>query len=472
MEYLFLIALNFLLFYRTIGMGYVVDDNDRLYTLQEKRKTNGFKDKPIAYVLDHLTYGAGAFKNLKHDHAATLALNAINAALVFKITGNIYAATLWLINPINNQIAVWMNGRRYALSIALLLMGLVWTPAFVLFYPAAAWTHVLAAPAALLLIPTKYVFLLPAAAMAFKMFAWKKIKARYKARGKFFAEGNELLKIRPKKAVIFVKSIGYYFTHILFPTPRMYHEFLYYFGRYEKTDKEGYALNFEFYKGLAVCVFLFYEIAIAHNLWAAWFLIFIAQWCGISTVTQNVADRYCSAPAIGLMMVLCKYLFLLPPELQAAAFAGFAVFYLTKYQPMIAAYENMDSFFDYHIAIQPDGVSARTLYATKLLERRPPRQDVLKAFVLVKDGYEKKPHDFQIQILLIQTLFATNQIPEVLQMCDIAEKHVPKGEEEIAKIELDKIRDDCGRILKARSMRAQMNTRPRANPKARKKCKR
>jgi hypothetical protein len=213
----------------------------------------------------------------------------------------------------------------------------------------------------------------------------------------------------------------------------MYHQHLYYFGRYEETNKRAYSFNFDFWKGLAIFSFFAWEAT--HNFWAAWFILFISQWCGIVTVVQNVADRYCSLPAIGVMMVLVKYVSMLDYTYQIIIYSVIITYYLMRYSRLFRAYKSIPEFFQYHIEIQPDDVEARTLWCHRVAKKDP-----YKAFMLIKDGLVYRPKDFKLLMCFAQCFFIMGMTENGLKILNVAEQNVPLGEEADAKKYFDEIR--------------------------------
>ena len=429
-----LFLINFILLYPTLKCGIVVDD-DAMLDRMKKLKKLGFKNISLKVLINDATMGAGFFSNSRKDHLFAIIINGITTMLIYKLTGSLFASFLWLFNPINNQISIWLNGRRYSLAIMFVLIGLIWKPLFFPMYLIAVWLHVIVAPAIILILCTKYIFLLPALLYAIKLFIWKKHKERLLIRWKDFSKGNELQKITPKKSITYIKTIGYYLKHMIMPIPRMYHQHLLYFGRYKVAVESGYKiLSKSFFFGLACTAFLIYEIC-QGNFWAFWVVLFISQWCGVFTVTMNAADRYCSLPAIGVMMILSKYIGLLSYEWQIVCYTAFVTIYIYKYKRLFKAYTNIQTYFDYHIEIQNNCVEARSLYATRIAQKEPE-----KAYTLIKDGLKYRPNDFKLLMSMSQMMFMMNRPHQALQVLDIAEQFVPDGEHEEAKKTFEEIR--------------------------------
>jgi len=401
----------------------------------KRMKERGLTWGNFSYNLKHALYGAGIFRNAKQEYLFTTLLHFTICVLIYDITDSLMVSVLYMVNPVNNQTAVWLNGRRYAIGVLCCLLVWKFKILFLPLYAFAVWLHVHAIALPILILTTKYWYLVPMGFLTFYVFGWKGLKSRHDIRKKDFAGINELQKIRPQKLIIYVKTLGFYFFHTIFPNkPRMYHEFLYYFSRYPDDIKRGYSFNFEFFKGLAVCTFAGYEIVIQHNFWMLWWLAFISQWGNIYGVTQNAADRYCSLAGIGLMVTLNKYILILPTP--SIAYTFFITFYILRYLPLFRAYTSIDNFHYYHINIEPGAVESRTLQATRCLAKNDP----FSAYALIKQGILYRPQDFKLLLLMSQVLFAMKKFEPAQQILNVAEKHVPLGDEEDCKREFEKIR--------------------------------
>jgi len=209
----------------------------------------------------------------------------------------------------------------------------------------------------------------------------------------------------------------------------MYHQFLYYFGRYDRAIKDGYSLNFTFWKGLAICSFLMYEIIAHQNIWAIWFLAFQIQYSGILTVTMTVADRYTCISSIGVMMILVKYVDMLPDPYRVIAYTAIFAYYFTKYQPLFRAYTNIEEFYLYQINLQPEGVDARCLLAELYITRRR----LYSAFSVIQQGLIYRKGEFKLTLTMVRVLLELQRYDEALSVMAIAIKNAPVGEDEEAK---------------------------------------
>ena len=209
---------------------------------------------------------------------------------------------------------------------------------------------------------------------------------------------------------------------------------MYYFGRYEHAKNRGYQLSGDFFLGLTILLFFAYEMS-QGNYWAFWFVLFLSQWCGIVTVTQSMADRYCSLPMVGLMMILIKYVSLLPAEFQLAVYIAFTSTWIMKYSRMYRAYINLSQFYEYHMEIDPACIESRVYYSEKVSTEEP-----FKAMTLLNDGLKFNPYDFKLLIAMVLLNMQIGRYDQAEKFMQQAEKVIPLGEEKDIKLEFGKLR--------------------------------
>lgn len=427
------------LFERALYLGYVVDDREHFNYMQDLKKElkgkTSFRFK-LGFLYNSL-YGAGFFKNGFNEHLFTVILHGVNCSLIYNMSGSLLGAILYLINPVNNQTTLWLNGRRYAVSIlgVLIAWNCWWTAPFIALF--CTWFHVSAIAMPVLFLATPFWAFLPVLS-AFGVFLNRNsIFDKMFARKKDFIDSNENQKITWKKLILYVKSIGFNLFHCIFPhKPSMYHDFLYGFGHTEEANKKGYALNFDFYKGLVACAIIGYTFTTEYAFWAFWFVVFISQWCNLYQVTMNSADRYCSLPNIGVMITLAGFISKLPSPYSHIVYTGFAVFYIMKYIPLFRAYIDLDTFHKYHIDLDPEAVSSR-FFLSKIYVAR---KDAHSAFALIKEGLKYKPYDFKLLLMFIECMIHMGKIQQALRAMDYTEKYIPIGEEEDCKKLFESVR--------------------------------
>ena len=121
---------------------------------------------------------------------------------------------------------------------------------------------------------------------------------------------SEMVAIKFEKIFPFLKTYGYYFRLCLFPYKLgLYHQFLYGQGTNQTDNKKAYYLDWDFRFGVAVivltmvmCIFFWGPVA-----WGLlWFGVNIAMWNNFMTIQQQIAERYCYLPNVGLMFALAN----------------------------------------------------------------------------------------------------------------------------------------------------------------------
>lgn len=452
--YLTIWASLVLMFEKAMYCGYVVDDDSWFVAMRDAKKD--FKEKKISLfkLITMACYGAGIFRNKTQEHFFAVALHGVNCSLVYhlavKFSHNpamaLLASMLYLVNPINNQTVIWLNGRRYALTILCVLIALNfwWTaPAMAVMIP---WLQVSG-----FLFPIMFLFtpawpIVPLLAALLSIFGGRKVVDNIRNRRKDFKAGNENQKLTWKKSILYVKTVGYHFFNCVLPVkPAMYHTFLFYFSLTEEGTKNGYAINKDFWKGAGVLALLGYLIIGQHSFWAFWFLLFISPWCNIYQVTMNASDRYCSLPNIGVMALLAEYLLKLPEPYRTAAICAFGSFYVVKYQPLFIAYRNLENFYLYHINQQPDIINPR-FFLAKLYHAK---KDHFSAFAVIKQGMRYHPYDFKLLLGFIECLFTLGKPISALRAMEVCERHVPPLEVEDTKNLFAGIRKQYAKEYKA-----------------------
>ena len=433
--YLIIALIGMIFFHKVIYLKYCVDDPTILIQVKAHKATGKFK---FTYIRKFF-YGAGLFKNPSLDHCFSIIIHITNTMLIYKATSSLLVACLWLLNPVNNQLSLWLNGRRYSIGILCTLLVFNFPVFFVPVYAFIAWFHVYAIALPFIIIATypEYWAIIPSGITLYFVFGFKNNKAMFKAREKDMAKSNEFLKIKPQKLILYVKSLGWYFGHTLFPSkPMMYQDFLFYFGKYEVATQQGYKLNRDFWKGFLVVAFLVYEIGFQHNIWAVWWLVFISQYSNLVTVVMSATDRYCSLAGIGLMAILGKYLILLPTPFSYIAIGAFFAYYTSKYQPLFNAYQSIRSFYMYHILMKPNLIKPRAYLAHSYLGSNEP----FAAHYITNQGLKFRPWDFELQVTMAKIMFAIGQHDKCIKTMDRALENCPMGEEELAKTEFDEIK--------------------------------
>jgi hypothetical protein len=300
-----------------------------------------------------------------------------------------------------------------------------------------AWLHVSGVAFPLLFMWTPFWWVVPVGGGLAFLFGKDKIKAKIASRKKDFNADNENHEITWRKSILYVKTIGYHFCNCVLPlNPAMYHDFLYYFGGTEEGNKNGYAINGDFWKGAVVVTLLAYLIIFQHSFWAFWFVLFISQWCNVYQVTMSASDRYCSIANVGVMCLLAEWILKLPDPYRTVAVCGLGAVYVVKYQPLFMAYRSVENFWQYHIFMVPNIIGPRYFLYKYFIAKK----EVFQAIGVLRQGLRYRPTDFKLLLGMMECLFAIGQIKRALRMTDYIEKHVPLGEEILTRNLLNGIR--------------------------------
>ena len=445
-EYAIIAIMSIIFFWRAKDCGLVVDDHRMGSWAQEYKELLSDKKIGFSKAAWNILQGAGLFKNVGIDHVFSVFLHTINSCLVFKISGLLPAALLYLCNPINNQVTLWLNCRRYSIVIFCVLASWAFWPLSAVLYPLSAWLHVSGIMFPALFLATPFWYNTPIGALIFFLIGFKRIRQITLSRMEQYPKDSELFKITWRKAIFYVKHVGYYCQIILFPIkPRMYHEFHFNFPRYKESIEKAYRIDLDFARGAAALSFLLYEIAVNHNFWAFWFLLFISQYSGIFTATMNVADRYCSLAGIGLMVLLSQKLALLPEPYATASVWAILAFYAAIYNPLFYAYKNFETFMIYHTFIEPSGSRQRFHLAELYLKGK----DQFSAFYQLKQGLKLNPRDFDMLYVMANVALLMQSPQNALIMIKRARERMPENEEDrkTSETELNRLSEMANQML-------------------------
>jgi len=279
--------------------------------LDEKYK-NWKRDRDIVKRVRRFFYGAKAFPTISADRTFSIVIHTTVSMMIYFVFGHdvvsFLAGLLFALNPVTSSVSTWLNGKRFGVNAILAMLMWHFAPWGALLYVCVPFLQISAVPALLLYLLTPYwwialiapVLLLPAKGF---------LKKLLKSRESFTPKYSELYIIKPKKIIIVIKTIGFYFWHCLFPRRVvMYYGFLAEFGMTDEGNKNGYALNWDFFKGivaisLCIAAMVFYPHTII-SLGAFWFLIFMLPCCNVRIFIQTVADRYAYLSLVGFMLAL------------------------------------------------------------------------------------------------------------------------------------------------------------------------
>jgi hypothetical protein len=432
-EIVILVVVSCALYGRSIGYDLVVDEVD-MHRRRDLRLRERF-------------YGAAMFSDKRADRIATILLHTVVSAMVWVSFGMtdvaFMAALLFLVHPVNNQCAVWMNGKRYAFN-ALIVLLVNWWPAMVPLLVLCPFLQVSAVVAPFVLAAKNPLFLFATPVVLLFVIGYLD---RFK--GKCTNLGSKkLYTVSPDKIAIYVKTIGYYLAHCLFPRNIfMWHPFLFTL-HVNKDDTHHYyrPAGFSFIVGVIsiIATLLLIVLNLDNNIGYGllWWLLFISVFGNIVTVTQNIADRYCYLPLIGLMVAVAmalKSFGILP--------AGYllAVYYATKTDTFIPMYRDMKAFLLHHTFYAP-GCPRPWLY---LSNRSLGANLAPNGFYFATEGNYHNPRDGKLMFQVANCLFLLGDPGAAKQYYEMARRHIPEGFEQEMGREIDSAVDACDRQIAA-----------------------
>jgi len=378
-----IIAFNLFLYRKAVTFGLVVDDWSHYQNIK-----NGLfkKDGPWWVHISRRLYGGGTFGlDVARDHLVTLILHIVNCLMIFGAFGSnavsFMAALLYAAHPANHQTAVWLNGRRYAINVFLVLAMLLIGPAGLILWPLTGILQESAILAPIIFGPWGCL-LIPCACFVLR----KHMRQKYLDRLEKILS-PDVRNWSVKRLIVVVKCYGFYVRRMLFPGRTLFvYPQLNSWGNTIEGNKDAYAFNFDFWQGVAFLGGSVIGIAFAGEYrWMALFaMLGTLQWCAFFPGVQTLADRYIALPNVFVMFFVAH----LPAPI-ALALLGYYVANLTV---TLRMYRDLDALWDYHTYFYPENVVLRHGQALQLFQRG----DVLGAWEATRKGLEKNPNDFRM----------------------------------------------------------------------------
>lgn len=452
-NYIIIIFVVIIFYIRTLEYSIIVDDI-RYYAEIKKGKykwrRRDYKHfntiRSFIKNLHQKLYGAGTFGlNTIWDHAFTTFLHAVTCALIYAVFGHtkiaFWTALLYAVNPINNQTAIWLNGRRYQIVIILSLLALLFKPYGIVFYlltPIFQMTGFFI-PILYWDISPLFILIMPVLAGL----AYKKIKRSYLSR-KRLIHHKEFDKWGWGRFKVIIKCYGFYFYKMIHPAQTlMNYPTLMKWGLTQKGNDDAYSINFEFWKGASAFALTGVVIYIPElRLTGIFILLGILQWSAIICVFQLLADRYISLVNIFIMYVLA-YVFhtYLPIYALALCLALFA-YYATQLDLTMRMYRSVEDFLDYQLFLQPAMARHRMIYADSFLKQK----DLTRAWLLVEKGLRYDPDDFELLFRAAQCSASVSQLDKAEHFLQRAEQNYYLGQEKLQKERIKGLRNEIEQI--------------------------
>lgn len=404
LESLIIIVFNIIVYFRSIWYGLIMDDTawwatrsvavagrkDNLMPFEDIKDFHTLK----VFITHHFYSGTTFGVNTKVEHAFTIFLHTTVCVLMYHVLGNnhvsFWAAMLYACNPINNQTSLWLNGRRYVINIILVLSMLAFPMMAPLLYISTGLFQVTAffSPILLMKLSPWFILLIP----IFLAIGWKEINARCKKRTKCMAPGD-LVNFKPTRIIMVIKTFGFFFFKMLIPgVCSMQYPDRLFWGLTKEGNKDAYAINGDFWKGMASMVIIGVIIALAPQnarFYAIFMGLAILQWSALLPITQILSDRYCSLPNVFVMFFMSYFthmsgIFYIP------IMVVFMAYYLACLSVVMPMYKDLNAYYTYHMEFFPHIPWPRTLLISDLMSQG----EYKISEGLVFEGLRNNPTDY------------------------------------------------------------------------------
>ncbi len=415
-EICIILLLNFVFYLKTIGFNYCSDDIP-----SSQRGKNKNKLKHWFLVLE-----GHEKSNPQTDHAITTLIHSLVCVGIYLGFGkndiSFLAALLFAFNPTNNQGSVWISGRGYALS----ALGMTWAMALPVLSPILIFLATYSnagffMPIALLGSSSPWMFLFAIGSWSLH---WKNFSSNVKAKMK-----HEMLvedrAVKPEKLILAIKTFGFYTTLSIFPFKNtFYHSFLQ--SASGCGAKKAYSINDRFFWiGLVLVLsILYYWITVPWNMVSfglLWWCVSLAPFCNLMRMSQEIAERYTYAAACGLMYVLASVIISNPVFV-----AAFLAMYATKMYFLMDQYQDEYYLLEHACVNDPSAWFAWHIRGLK----RWDNQSYQEAVIIWTMARMLSPNEFKVNFNLSTALAMSGHKKEAEKFLEIAEKCIPRGQEE------------------------------------------
>ena len=317
----FLILVTLAAWHYAIRCGFISDDHavleQRLDIIPDEEKRpkkesywlKAFNDGIVTFFINEVMTKLRLRKSPFAWHVLTLSLHIGNVVLLYKLLSSLLgepvamvSVLLWSINPMLNQVVVWISGRPYSTAMLLCLVAMLnWqNPLIVIpLYMLAVMTNISIAfvPVLLKIIhpqdwqTTLYVVIM--FVVGFPYIGWK----FYKRFTQALVIDRENFRWKNRRIFTLLRLYGYYIWTLCVPI-RMgwYHQVGF---RYNKKWE-----RFNFWTLISTIVVAF---ILKHDIAAWWFLLGLFPNMNINASNSFVQDRYVYFGSVGLAIIAAHY---------------------------------------------------------------------------------------------------------------------------------------------------------------------
>lgn len=358
--YLIITAFTLALLFPSMKHQLSVDDANSRETATKSKKLLLTTKRHFLKRLASILYGAGTIRNIQYDHLLRLILVLITVNLIYLVSNNIWISLIWVAHPINSQLTLWLNGRRYLISMILGLLAFKFTYTGIILFPIAVFFHPVSIVVffASLIIKGKItlLWLLGTPFMYWRLEDW--YRERFKIQ-----PFEEYQVFRLGKISLAIRTLGEYFIRTIIPHSfTMYHPTIWGLSELMENKKGNYAFNASFFGYTAVIVsILTVGWLTSRSCLIGAFLAILAvfQWLNIwKSVTQLWAERYACYFSIFVLYFLMQIIDVWSPKdftyLWKMSFLTWCVCITLK---EMKTYRNFYTFFLNQVFNQPNNLN-------------------------------------------------------------------------------------------------------------------
>ncbi len=410
-----ILLVNILFFFKTLCYKYSSDD---LPVFQNPPKFKNTWHKILCWLDGRYRSGPQV------DHALTMLIHATVAVFIYLGFGkneiSFIAALLFSLNPTNNQGSVWISGRAYALS----ALGMTFAMAF----PAIGQAGILLATytnpgffAPLALFGSSHALILFFLPLAWWI-NWSRFSrnVKYKMEKEMFTEDKA---IKPEKIVLVLKTFGFYTLLTLFPFQNaFYHSFLQ--SSAGSGRHRAYSMKDRFFWiGIAFALgILAYWILVPWNMISfglLWWCVCLAPFCNLMRMSQEIAERYCYLPSVGLMIAFASIL-------HPIAFYCILTLYATRLWWYMEAFADEYYLLEHSCLNDPAAWFAWHVRGMKRWDNKSYQE----AVIIWTMARMLSPQEFKVNFNIATALAMSGHLEESKQFIEIAANNIPPGQEE------------------------------------------
>jgi hypothetical protein len=419
------------MYFRTLKYGGTIDDDAAISRAEKLRAKN-----PLVDIWRHIR--GDYISSPAFSHGLSTLIHTVNCVLIYYAFGmndiSFLAALLFAVNPVNNQVAIWMSGRAYGISTMLILMGFVLSSFFPLFYFFSFfWSiNAIAAPLVFLAMPMPIWALSIVLAYPMRKHFWKTFNDRKKT------VPPRMNRVEWKKLILVPKTFAYYTKICLFPVRiGMCHSYMHTFGLTEDETKPWFKLDVYFWVGVAELIGILTMFMIGESyryIGLTWFTLLILQWCNFIVINHPIAERYAYMANVGMMVFLAQMIHNTPfayPILAA---------YAMRLWLFVPAYKDDATFWEENIKNFPTVAMAYNQYGLAL-QKHAKFGTVFDAFV---EGIKYRKNDFRLNYNISGLLASNRRFDIIKEFILTAEKNIdPMNNPQVWRTNIESIKKFC-----------------------------